>query len=821
MVGPRRLRVFLSYARADVSWAQGLAKRLAQDEGGLAIDVLLDQDLSPGGSWRDQLDGALDSAQAVVLLLSEAYAHSDFAQRELERVQRRPVGDLRAVVAILIDGPPPEFAPRIRFLPSDGVPLAHARDPVKALDQVAADLRELLGDAPPEPQTRPAPRPLSSSVQRAIRDMGEPVSSVAIVASIVELHGEYGDNTGKLLTISEPAGAEQLPAQEWLERVRELYSESEVPTLHGRFVIRGLAMLDPRLAKELLEFEFLSKLEQEMEPRFTDALTTLGQRRFAPGDIHPHGDRPAQRDRLRRKRFAADMAEMIDDERQRSADDASGRAESFLVHLHGPWGSGKSTLLGFMQADLEQQGWIVVQFNAWQQERLEAPWWSLMTAVHRTARRSVARPASAWRFVRLLGMELWWRIRLGWMAYLLLPAVVGLLWYGADQGWFETSKPGADWLTQAGDIAKPVAAVLSVVVVLFGAARGLSRSFAAGSARGADTFLRTSQDPMRTLTRRYERIVRVAGRPIAVFVDDLDRCQSAYVVEVLQGIQTLLIDAPVTYVVAADGRWLYDSYAKVYCDFVSVGQDPGRPLGHLFLEKTFQLAAALPGMAPEVRDDYWHGLLHPEAWLDEEPAPDVTEWARKQVEGAGFDDVLDAVGDSQRLSAQEKRATSDAASDRLSDADVRQEIEHRLMAFAPLLESNPRAMKRLLNAYRIELRRLLAEGRQIGTAAITPDQLALWTILSMRWPLLAAHFAKSPELLSGEGSVTTSEGLHDLWRTEEVQAVIQGDDVPARLTEAAVRALVGGARPRQRRAVPVLEPADLGPEPHGASTPSV
>src|SRR5215210_4086871 len=639
--------------------------------------------------------------------------------------------------------------------------------------------------------------------------MGEPVAAAAIVASILRLHGEYGEKTGGALAISEPPGAEQLPAGGWLERVRELYSESAVPTLHGRFVIRGLAMLEPKLAKQLLEDDFLTKLEEEMDPPFAGALTARGQQLLEPGDIQPLGDRPAQIDRLRRKHFAAGIAEMIDDERQRSARDNEGRAESFLVHLHGPWGSGKSTLLGFMKGDLEEEGWIVVPFNAWQQERLEAPWWSLMTAVHRTARRAVARPRTAWRFLRLLGMELWWRIRLGWMAYLLLPAVVGLLWYGAAQGWFDTSKPGADWLTQAGDIAKPVGAVLSVVVVLFGAARGLSRSFAAGSARGADTFLRTSQDPMRTLTRRFERIVHAAGRPIAVFVDDLDRCQSAYVVEVLQGIQTLLIDAPVTYVVAADGRWLYDSYAKVYCDFVSVGQDPGRPLGHLFLEKTFQLAAALPSMPPDVREIFWRGLLHPDARPDESPDGDLARQAREQVQGAGFDDVLDVVDQSQKLSAEEEWATREAASERLSDTDLQHEIEHRLMPFAHLLESNPRAMKRLLNAYRIELRRLIAEGRQIGSAAMSPEQLALWTILSMRWPLLADHFAKSPEVLSGGRAAKTPDELRELWRTEDVQAVIRGDDVPARLTESAVRVLVGGAA------------AAAEPEPYGASSPAV
>src|SRR3712207_7942290 len=40
------------------------------------------------------------------------------------------------------------------------------------------------------------------------------------------------------------------------------------------------------------------------------------------------------------------------------------------------------------------------------------------------------------------------------------------------------------------------------------------------------------------------------------FVDDLDRCQSSYVIRLLEGIQTLFSDPRVMYVISADRRWL-------------------------------------------------------------------------------------------------------------------------------------------------------------------------------------------------------------------------------------------------------------------------
>jgi hypothetical protein len=103
-------------------------------------------------------------------------------------------------------------------------------------------------------------------------------------------------------------------------------------------------------------------------------------------------------------------------------------------------------------------------------------------------------------------------------------------------------------------------------------------------------------------------------------------------------------------------------------------------------------------------------------------------------------------------------------------------------------------MKRLINAYRIELSRLLAEGRRAGSAAVTPEQLALWTIVSLRWPLLADELVQRPGVLIGDSAQMRTE-LRRLWASAEVQAVIRGDGVFARLTHHAVSTLAGLSLP--------------------------
>lgn len=66
--------------------------------------------------------------------------------------------------------------------------------------------------------------------------------------------------------------------------------------------------------------------------------------------------------------------------------------------------------------------------------------------------------------------------------------------------------------------------------------------------------------------------------------------------------------------------------------------------------------------------------------------------------------------------------------------------EHRLRRFLPLLEANPRAMKRLVTAYSM----YDAYARASGGIDVDRDQVALWTILELRYPALADYLKEYP-----------------------------------------------------------------------------
>ncbi|MEN3333946.1 MAG: hypothetical protein V7641_3311 [Blastocatellia bacterium] len=102
-----------------------------------------------------------------------------------------------------------------------------------------------------------------------------------------------------------------------------------------------------------------------------------------------------------------------------------------------------------------------------------------------------------------------------------------------------------------------------------------------------------------------------------------------------------------------------------------------------------------------------------------------------------------------------------------------------------------------MNAYGLHQAIFFLEGR-----SITPEALARWTILELRWPLLADLLVAHPQLITdlGNGKTPAIESipgeLKTLFGDDEVKGVIGLDDVKASgaLDEAAIREIVGLVR---------------------------
>jgi hypothetical protein len=621
---------------------------------------------------------------------------------------------------------------------------------------------------------------LSSTVEDVLTAASrQDVSAGELVNDVLARHPEYLKALGRPFRAN--TSGKRLPAKSWLAEVQSLFdprgiavrakratSAASPPLLHGRLLIAGLALLDAGLRFQLDDVGAFIRLRDDIDEPFEEILTARGRELLrSPTDagesLPNQPDDPmwrVEQDQLGRAAFARYLAERIV-----AVPEESG---AYSIHLCGPWGSGKSTLLHFVGQILrDEKGWMVAEFNAWQHQHIRPPWWNLMEVVFRAARKRM-RPWSQAR-------EWTWRISTG----SLIPAI-SLLIAGAWTVVFlvmpllhpTSASPNAALL---GALADNLGKVLAMVGTVWGLVIAYNRSLVFGSAKAAENYVASARDPMTEISARFSQLVGRVPARIAVFIDDLDRCQADYVIDLLEGIQTLFRRAPVVFVVAADRKWLEACYELRYEGLKSVVGQPGKPLGELFLEKVFQFTTGLPGLPPEIRSQFWMSLIGIGTDRQREELARARAQAVADLTGRSEGSVLAAVAASAGLGVAEQQAIREAAVARLATPEVMARTEHSLRPFADLLEQNPRAMKRLVNAF--SANRAIA---LLSRVAVEREQLARWTILSLRWPRLADFLEAHPAMVAAV-------------RTKAVPATGVGDDVKSLLEDNDVRRVLGEA----------------------------
>jgi hypothetical protein len=506
-------------------------------------------------------------------------------------------------------------------------------------------------------------------------------------------------------------------------------------------------------------------------------------------------DAPADVDLLGRNPYAEALAKRL---ARINKDPRSKR--SFLIHVDGAWGAGKSTLIHFLETKLKNLEFTTLQVNAWREQRIGPPWWSLMTALWRCRKDSATTKRG--RF-RIWFQELRDRIRVN--GALFLTAIVVLL--GLAAVLFFVGGPD---LGAAKEHAESIGSIIALVVTVIGGAIAATRFLLVGSAKGASIFVRASDNPMAGILRLFNLTLNRIDHPVVFFIDDLDRCSEDYVVEFLESVQTLVRDSwsqgrphgaadrrpsmagGPYFIVAADGAWIRTSYEKAYVTFQGI-RGPARPLGSLFLDKIFQLTVQLPRITDRVKAAYLAGILGQRATMTDEE--------RKEQE-AKVDDIRDQINNADdELQALEAAKEASGVQDpierlnllgeatvRLSDAQLQARTEHVLQPFSKFLDGNPRTIRRFVNAYGI-----LRAQRTLEEEFVDTDSLALWTVLQLQWPVLADHLREHPEHVAefGKERPEVPERLVEVFEDDEVKAVISDAEHGGPLTPDLVRACGG------------------------------
>ncbi len=169
------LEVFFSYAHEDEKLRDELAKhlKLLKREG--VINDWHDRQIMPGSQWKDQIDGHLESADIILLLVSADFLDSDYCYDiEMKRALERHEQGEATVIPIILRPVDWQGAPfgRLQCLPKDAKPVTSWTNQDEAFLDIARGIRLAASSG----VTR---RPITDAVELAEIGRNKPVLSEA------------------------------------------------------------------------------------------------------------------------------------------------------------------------------------------------------------------------------------------------------------------------------------------------------------------------------------------------------------------------------------------------------------------------------------------------------------------------------------------------------------------------------------------------------------------------------------------------------------------------------------------------------------------
>jgi hypothetical protein len=416
--------------------------------------------------------------------------------------------------------------------------------------------------------------------------------------------------------------------------------------------------------------------------------------------------------------------------------------------------------------------WTAISFDAWRYQRVAPPWWWLMSELDKQLK------ARRWQTDK----RAWARQRSEDLLERLLRLAKDLLWVMPGVAIFliglylhqEAMVKVLGWLVTAGGGIAAILALLSSI------RNALRRHLLAQSPRGATALLRNT-DPMADLLRRYAFLVRSARSPIIVLIDNLDRCRAEYVVEMLEGIQTILrhphAHEPmsrqsqpcplIAFVVAADRRWLCDSYLHAYKDFEHSAREPGRPFGLMFVDKVFDIMLRIPTVpaAAAQRTSEGHKSTPSETPFRGLTSESCVRAALREEERAlqpegQYQSRIPAPVPQLRIYAVEQLAEIEIAGEPRQRRQCRVTARH-LDELLAALDPGTAVQRQLDVAYCVKRTTLLLAGHEVDDDHDAIYRLGLWTILQLKWPLLAEHLTRHPTDIQHLGHDTAPERIDE------------------------------------------------------------
>ncbi|MBT5458260.1 MAG: hypothetical protein HOK82_16775, partial [Rhodospirillaceae bacterium] len=255
------------------------------------------------------------------------------------------------------------------------------------------------------------------------------------------------------------------------------------------------------------------------------------------------------------------------------------------IAVTGPWGTGKSSLMNLLCADLSQQGFRPVWFNAWHHQKEE----HLLAALLETVRASAVPPwwkPAGWIFrFNLFFIRLKRRPHMAIILLALLLFPLGVFIAVPEAQWgavadavtslFGGSEKDAKKNTTTAGIlgGSSIASFLAFLVALLANARNRLGSLgmkpasllSSLSGRSSARDLKAQLSFRHSFAAEFADVTR-ALKPISIVIviDDIDRCRPDNVLEVLEAVNFLVTSGDCYVILGMDYKWTEKCIGEAY-----------------------------------------------------------------------------------------------------------------------------------------------------------------------------------------------------------------------------------------------------------------
>lgn len=384
------------------------------------------------------------------------------------------------------------------------------------------------------------------------------------------------------------------------------------------------------------------------------------------------------------------------------------------IGLYGDWGSGKSSLMHMCKRQLEQQddGTVCLLFNGWLYESYDDAKTAIIASILDGIKEN--RKLSDTALLILKGL---------YDSVDKFKAIKGGIKFGIDMA--VTGGLGAITNLTIKEVVKKVQKVDEEV----------DEESVFQAIKDKLDYKEVRED-IRDFRKKFAELITQAGiKKLVIFVDELDRCNPATILDTLEAMRLFLFNGNVSFVLGADERHVTYAIRSKFDDIEGINMDIGKE----YQEKLIQYPIRIPSMNKDETEFYIMCLL-----AEEKLSKTEFEGLLNFLQTKRWENPLGFV-----LSMEVLRTHSDSIATRLNESLILSKQLSEILTQG--LNGNPRQCKRFLNT--LDMRKRMAKYKNV---TLKSDVLA--KIMEVEY-FQASLFRKMISLLGENKLGTELEGF--------------------------------------------------------------